>query len=188
VTDVQAHVVRKLDLHDDAHAVTTLVGKPTATPRLFDGPAAEVELTNPGGVAFDATGALVLADGAWVRRLGPDGVLRVVAGGATGEQDGYWMDASFDGAVSIAALPDGDLVVGEANGRRLRRLRLDAAGRAAVVWTAAGPNGADRPDAVTNGAGAAARFSAIYACVADARGTVYVAEPNAQQVRQVAFR
>ncbi|MDB5102246.1 MAG: Immunoglobulin I-set domain protein [Cyanobacteria bacterium RYN_339] len=193
LTDLQARVVCKVDLHSGAYDVSLVAGIPSdgkpitnSTTYGYDGPPTSVALTTPAGLAYDAAGALWLTDGRWVRRLGPDGVLRVVAGGGDfGELDGYWLEATLAAPIAMAALPGGDVVVGEGIGFRLRRLRMDAGGRGAVVWTAAGPNGQALPELDLDGKGAAARFSAFFFMVADGQGNAYVSETGTHRIRQI---
>src|SRR5206468_754102 len=95
--------------------------------REGDGPAAETKLTAPFAVDFDAARNLYLvemAGGERVRKMGPDGVLHIIAGtGAKGfaGDGGPGKEAQFNGMHSLAALPNGELLLADTWNQRVRR-------------------------------------------------------------------
>src|SRR6266853_3242564 len=103
-------------------------------------PAAQTKLVAPFGVDFDAAGALYLvemAGGERVRKMGPDGVLQIIAGtGAKGfaGDNGAGKEAQSNGMHSLAVLPDGSLFLADTWNQRIRH--LDA--RSGTVSTFAG--------------------------------------------------
>jgi len=89
-------------------------------------PATETKLIAPFGVDFDAGGNLYLvemAGGERVRKMGPDGLLHIIAGtGAKGfaGDGGPGKEAQFNGMHNLAALPNGDLFLADTWNQRVR--------------------------------------------------------------------
>ena len=103
-----------------------------------NGPATEAYLGNPHDVSVDPEGRVVIADTrhSHVRRVAPDGIIRVVAG--TGQEwdkgDGALaVSACFVQVASVAHGPNGDLYIGDAVGR-IRRVDADSG----IITTVAG--------------------------------------------------
>ena len=103
-----------------------------------NGPATEAYLGNPHDVSVDPEGGVVIADTrhSHVRRVDPDGIIRVVAG--TGQEwdkgDGALaVSACFVQIDSVAHGPNGDLYIGDAVGR-IRRVDADSG----IITTVAG--------------------------------------------------
>ena len=103
-----------------------------------NGPATEAYLGNPHDVSVDPEGRVVIADTrhSHVRRVDPDGIIRVVAG--TGQEwdkgDGALaVSACFVQVASVAHGPNGDLYIGDAVGR-IRRVDADSG----IITTVAG--------------------------------------------------
>jgi sugar lactone lactonase YvrE len=130
IADLRNHAVRKVGA-DGVIRTVAGTGKPG-----FDGdggPAAAARLREPAGVAFGADGSLFIADGVnyRVRRVGPDGVIRTVAGsGKRGQPggDGPALAAAL-GVLDILALDAaGNVYVADYSGNRVHKLAPVPAG------------------------------------------------------------
>ncbi len=77
-----------------------------------------------GAVAVDGSGNVYVAAGHAIRKIGPDGQMSTLAGGATpGTVDGIGSKARFDGILGMAISPTGDLYVAGAGVVRKVTLR-----------------------------------------------------------------
>jgi sugar lactone lactonase YvrE len=150
------------------------------------GPAKRARFHVPTSVAFDLEGDLYVADrdnGA-VRKIGRDGLISTVAG--TGSR-GY----SGDGGPAVKARLDqpqgfafdkaGNLYVSDSANNRVRRID-----RTGVITTVAG-NGRHGYSG-DGGPATKARLSDPYGLALDAKGNLYVAEPDEGVVRRIDTR
>lgn len=170
VADSGSHILRSIVL--STGAVTTLAGTPPASgqqPSTVNGIGASARFNAPVGLAFDAVaGALYVAEqaGQVIRRVEiSTGVVSTLAGspGAAGSADGTGTTARFDRPRGLALDGSGYLYVTDANGCRVRRVRLSDG----LVDTLAG---AYLQPGSTNGTGTAARFNQPGGLVYDAAG------------------
>jgi uncharacterized protein (TIGR03437 family) len=109
--------------------VTLFAGRGPAAFGGDGGPALEAFFNSPGGLALGPDGTLYVADtgNQRVRAIGPDGVVRTIAGsGLTGfAGDGGIADfASFQNPISVAVGPDGRIYVADSGNNRVRVLEL----------------------------------------------------------------
>jgi sugar lactone lactonase YvrE len=113
-------------------------------------------------------------DAAWARRV------EALAGttGLAGSQDGPGAAARFDGPTGLAVTPDGDVVVAEAWGNRIRAIGKDAAH---TVRTIAGSGTLGSRD----GPGTAATFRSPIGLAVDRRGVIYVADSDSHRIRRI---
>lgn len=181
VSEMAGHRIRRIDLNDPAHPVTTIAG--TGQPGWLDGPAKAAQLNGPGGLALDAAGALWVADRGnhRIRKItawdGPDARAVTVAGdGTAGFADGAGPVARFAAPIDLAFGPDGRLYVADALNRRVRAIAPDGA-----VTTVAGSG----EDKTANGVGAAAAFQLPRGLAFAPDGHLYVADGNAGAIRRV---
>lgn len=96
----------------------------------FEGPALDVGILQPFGVALGPDGALYYTElsGQRVQRLGSDGNVSTVAGtGQTGYSGdgGPATDATLNGPAGVAVAGDGTIFVAERDGNRVRRISPD---------------------------------------------------------------
>ena len=135
VGDFRNHVVRKITRDGIIHTVAGS-GK-----RGFNGdniPATKADLNEPGGVAALPDGSLIIADGVncRVRCLGPDGVIRTIAGtgrkGYSGD-GGPARDADLSILDILAVDRDGNIFVADHTNNRIRKLTPTRAGAAAGI-------------------------------------------------------
>ncbi|MDB5095615.1 MAG: repeat containing protein, partial [Cyanobacteria bacterium RYN_339] len=110
VSDYTGHRIRRIDMRDPAHPVTTIAGSAAAT--SLDGPGAAATFAGPLGLALDGQGRLLVADGSAkrVRRIDlhdPAFPVTTVAGsGAYGFQDGPGESATFAGLEWVTVFGD----------------------------------------------------------------------------------
>ncbi len=131
----------------------------------------------PSGIAFGSDGTLYVADpsGQRVCAVAPDGLVRVVAGGANGYRDGPGTGAQFRYPSDVAIAADGTLYVADTGNDRIRRITPDG-----NVTTLAGSI-YDYGD----GRGSHGRFRRPGALDIDAHGTCYVADTGNNAVRAI---
>ncbi|MFJ7152308.1 serine/threonine protein kinase [Streptomyces sp. NPDC100445] len=179
IADHANHRVRRID---GSGTLTTVAGDGL---RGFAGDGAEAtrsRLAFPAALAVAPDGGLFIADETnhRVRRVDPSGVICTVAGdgsraGADGDDgDGGPADrARLDSPCAVAVDGTGSLYIGEAGGRRVRRVGGDG-----VVTTVVAASG--RP----GGPGAADAGEAFVPAglAADAAGQLYIADPVGRRV------
>lgn len=135
------------------------------------------------GLAVDAAGNVYIADDGdnEIRRLSPEGILTVVAGGVSAdpaEVDGVGRGAYFAGPGGLVLGPAGDLYVADHAGQTIRKVTPDG-----VVTTIAGvPFVAGSMD----GAGHAATFDEPRELAVDSSGDIYVADRGNGLIRKIA--
>lgn len=105
--------------------VSTLAGGREAG--YVDGPGAGARFEGAHGLAMDREGHVLVAEsaesGGRIRRIGPDGTVRTLAGGRRGRsRDGAVAEAAFQGPTGLAVGGSGDVYVLEPDGPRVRRL------------------------------------------------------------------
>lgn len=130
VADTNNHRIRKVDLRDPAHRVTTVAG---ARRGFADGPGAAARFHNPWGLTYDGAGGLVVADtyNNRIRRVDlrdPARRVRTLAGGLKGYEDARGAAARFDAPVGVAVdprRPGGPVYVADAANRCIRRIAAD---------------------------------------------------------------
>jgi len=161
---------------------TTIAGTPGVCSRL-DGAVGIGQFQGPAGMALDGLGSLYVADGA---RRGPGGtgagdstirkvelatgIISTIAGSTVGSADGVGAAAHFFGPTALALDGSGSLYIADDSGHTIRKLVL-ATGE---VTTEAGTAGVVA--GITDGVGAAARFSEVSGlAVADA-GLLYAVD------------
>ncbi|MDB5097723.1 MAG: hypothetical protein JWM80_2144 [Cyanobacteria bacterium RYN_339] len=184
VADPTSNRVRRVDLVGAGHAVTTVVGAPRPdglTPGGGTG-----ALMEPVAALVLPTSELLVLEGTGSRlfKLGADGLPRLVAGmsGEHNAVDGFYLGAGFRYPHALAYDLDGSVLVGDAAGERVRRVRLrDGAG---VVTTIAGSGKEEQPG-YQDGLGTTARFAGPGAIAVGKDGTIYVGELNGTRIRTI---
>jgi DNA-binding beta-propeller fold protein YncE len=148
-------------------------------------PADRAQLIGPFGVAFDPTGNLYFVElsGQRVRMIGPDGLVRTIAGtGQKGEggDGGPAVRAEFNAMHSLAVTRRGDIYVADTLNHRVRK--LDA--RTGRITTIAGTG--RKGFAGDGGPATQAEFNGIY-CIAldEPGGALYLADLENRRIRRV---
>jgi sugar lactone lactonase YvrE len=149
--------------------IVTIIGNGVAGFTGDGGPATEAQVDDPLDVAVDADGAVYLGDASHrVRRIGPDGIVRTIAGtgkrGSSGD-GGPAVDARLEKPTGLAVGPDGSLFVADQDAARIRR--IDPSG---IITTVVGSGvfGSEGD----GGAALAAAIQPIHVAV-DAGGRLY---------------
>ena len=186
IVDKENHRIRRV--RPDG-IITTFAG--TGLPGFSgDGaPASQARLNNPLGVAVDAAGNVYIADAASqrVRRVGPDGIIRTVAGSGVGGfsgDGGLATQASLSGPFGIAVDGTGSLYIADDGNRRVRRVRPDG-----IITTVAGSGPIGGPDvggfSGDGGPATQARLGRATGVAVDTKGNIYIADYNNQRIRRV---
>jgi uncharacterized protein (TIGR03437 family) len=174
--------------------ITTVLGSANGAPILDGEPAASTRLEGPTGVAVDRAGVIYFAEGGIgsgtglargdyrVWKVPVTGELRALAG--TGAPDfagdrGPAAAAQLNGATAMSLDGMGNLYIADAANQRVRRISPDGS-----IDTVLG-NGTPG-FAVDFGSPAGAVFNMPRGVVADAGGTIYVADTLNNRVRQYA--
>jgi len=174
VADKINNKIRKIT---PAGVVTTFAGSGTAGSTDATGTAAG--FNNPGGVCFDASGNLYVADlgNQKIRKITPAGVVTTFAGsGAVGSTDATGIAASFNGPNGVCFDGAGNLYVADQQNHKIRKITS-----AGVVTTFAGSGAQGSLDAT----GTAASFRYPSGVCADASGNMYVADVSNQKIRKI---
>lgn len=133
--DSSNHRVRRIGLDG---RITTVAGTGVAGSAGDGGPATSATLDVPFGVAPLPDGGFLIVErrGNRVRRIGPDGTIRTVAGtGAAGfsGDGGPATSATLNAPHAVVALPDGGFLVADTMNHRVRRVD-----RSGIITTLAG--------------------------------------------------
>ncbi len=130
VSELEGGRIRRIDLNDPAHPVTTIAG--TGEEGWLDGPAKAAQFHEPSGLALDGRGALYVVERAnhRVRKIvgydGADAVVSTVAGdGTAGYTEGAGAAARFNQPEDVAIGPDGALYVADLKNHRVRKVTAD---------------------------------------------------------------
>lgn len=164
IADTDNNRIRRVDAQG---VISTIAG---STPGFSGdaGPALAARIHGPRGLAFDPSGALVIADtlNHRVRRISPQGVITTIAGtgtpGATGDGSAA-IDAELDEPSAIAVDATGAIYVADTNNNAIRR--IDSAGMISTV--------------------AAGALSKPTGVAIDSAGTLYIADTENHRIQQV---
>ena len=167
IADMVACTIRRLGLDGQ---VTTVAGQ-AGDCRTVDGPLTDARLGQVVDVAVDPAGNVSFLERAHViRRISTAGQVSTLAGAfnTAGYRDGPGSTALFNAPISLAALPDGDLLVADASNMVIRR--VSPAGEVSTVAGQAGHG------AIRDGLGTAAAFMLPTAVRVGSHGVAYVAD------------
>ncbi|HVG38649.1 MAG TPA: NHL repeat-containing protein [Pyrinomonadaceae bacterium] len=157
--------------------VVTLAGD--GAPGLRDAPLANARFADPYGIAVDRAGNVYIADAGdnnCIRKITPEGVISILAGGAEGFADGTGAAASFNSPSSLAIDIAGNLYVADTGNHAVRRVTP-----AGVVTTLAG----DGQVGDSDGPARAARFNGPIGVAVDPLGNTYVADSYNDRIRLI---
>jgi sugar lactone lactonase YvrE len=124
--------------------VTTVAGDPE--PGYRDGRGRDARFNGPIGVAVDSAGRVIVADtyNDRIRVIDQDGMVRTIAGSASGHVDGMGIEAQFDTPCGVAVDRSGNILVADTANGAIRT--IDSTGRVTTM-SVQGPLA--RPIAVT---------------------------------------
>jgi sugar lactone lactonase YvrE len=166
---------RRLRRVTSSGVVSTLAG--TGQQGSQDGASQSATFMDPTGAAVDSQGNVYVADVGKIRKVTPQGDVSTIAGDGSGNQtvDGTGALAAFNKAFGVALAGEGDLLITEQSGRRIRRSSLAGV---VTTWVGGGQSGAD-------GLLGAAGLVEPTGIDIDASGSVYIAESGAGKVRKI---
>jgi uncharacterized protein (TIGR03437 family) len=185
ICDSTASRIRRVGLDG---IITTIAGNGKNTFSGDGGPASGASLSRPGGIAFDNSGDLLIADAGneVVRMVTPDGLIRTIAGipkdgGASGNA-GPALEAQLNNPQSVVVDSGGIVYIADTGNNWIRSLTPDGtisiyAGLDTSTTTSPFGGGGD-PTIATN-----ARLTTPTSLAMDQAGTLYFVEPN--RVRQI---
>jgi sugar lactone lactonase YvrE len=165
--------------------ITTAAGTGTKGYSGDGGPADKAELREPNGIAIDRKGRLYIADVADQRvrvvKLST-GVIVTFAGTGKKESEGDGRvanTASLAGPRAVAVLPNGDILVCEREGNRVRKIDIQSG----IISTIAGTG--KKGYTGDGGPAAAATFNGPKELASAPDGTIYVVDTENHAIRRI---
>ena len=163
--------------------ITTVAGNGTEGFSGDGGPAAAAALNNPGGVAVDASGDILIADtyNNRIRKVSASGVITTLAGNGTAGfsgDGGPATAASLDNPASVALDTSGNLFIADLLNYRIRE--VSAGGN---ITTVAG-NGTEA-FAGDGGPATSASLELPLAVALDASRDLFIADAGTRRIREV---
>jgi glucose/arabinose dehydrogenase len=149
---------------------------------LVEGPGVDARFRGPAGVAALPNGDILVADSVNSRiRLitMSTGIVSTLAGSTEGFADGAGATAKFNYPYGIGVLPNGNIVVAEANGNRIRLITMPSR----VVSTLVG--NADSTAGDTNGIGSIARVRGPSGIAVLPNGNIIVCDQSNHRIRLI---
>jgi len=180
VADTANNSIRKIT---PTGVVSTLAGsaRGPAGSGSVDGTGAAASFGQPTGITVDSAGNLYVADTTYsiIRKITPAGVVSTLAGSAgnPGITDGTGTAARFQAPTGIAVDNAGNLYVADSGNNTIRKITP-----AGVVSTLAG---SASTYGLTDGTGAATRFSGPAGITVDSAGNLYVADFGNNAIRKI---
>ena len=168
--------------------ITTVAGTGSAGFSGDGGPATSAQLSDPSGVAVDASGNLFIADGiSRIRKVTPQGTITTVAGtGSAGfSGDGGPATSAQVVAWAVAVDASGNLFIVDGANNRIRKVTPQG-----TITTVAG-NGCLLPGSYTGcfsgdgGPAVAASLYSPYGVAVDASSNLFIADTGNQRIRKV---
>jgi uncharacterized protein (TIGR03437 family) len=165
-----------------AQNIATFAGNGTLSFSGDGGAAISAGLNAPKGLAIDAAGSIYIADqnNFRVRKVSTTGVITTVAGNGVNTfagDGGPATSASISDVSSIAFDPSGNMYIGDASNRRIRKVT------AGIITTIAGTG----IEGFTGDGGPAtsAQIGRAVAMVVDAAGNLYFADSTRERIRRI---
>jgi sugar lactone lactonase YvrE len=184
--DANNHLIRKVMAATGI--ITTVAGGGTAGYGTAgypgdNGPATSAELTQPDGVAVDASGNIYIADSDRIRKVtAATGIITTVAGNGTqgySGDNGPATSAELSGAFGVAVDASGNIYIADYSNLRIRKVTV-ATG---IITTVAG-NGTQGYSG-DNGLATSAEVDYPYGVAVDTLGNIYIADTFNNRVREV---
>jgi sugar lactone lactonase YvrE len=177
ISDTSDHTIWKVSTTNQK----TLLAGSSGLPGSTDGNGSGAQFNNPGGLALDPAGNLVVADTGnhTIRRIAQNGDVTTLAGapGQPGSADGTTL-ARFNGPFGIAVDATGAIYIADTQNHAIRLLATNG-----TVSTYAGTAGSP---GMVNGTGASARFLEPSGLALAPNGTLYVADYGNSCIRAIA--
>ncbi len=176
IADTSDHTIWKVSTTNQK---TLLAGSP-GLPGSTDGNGSGARFNNPGGLALDPAGNLVVADTGnhTIRRIAPNGDVTTLAGapGQSGSADGTAL-ARFNAPGGLAVDATGAIYIADTQNHTIRLRAVDG-----TVSTFAGIPGSP---GLVNGPGASAKFLEPNGLALAPNGTLYVADYGNSCIRAI---
>ena len=174
--------IRKVDTNG---IITTFAGTNSAGYSGDGGAAVSAKLSQPSGVALDASGDLYIADtgNSRIRKVGTNGIITTVAGtnisGYAGD-GGAAVNAELAAPVRVVMDASGDLYIADKGTNRIRKVDTNG-----IITTVAGTNSAGYSG--DGGAALNAKLNGPWGMAFDAMGNLYIADNINSRIRKVLF-
>jgi sugar lactone lactonase YvrE len=186
IVDIGNQRIRGLDTNG---TITTVAGNGTNGYSGDGGKATNASLSAPGGVAFDASGNLLIADqySNRVRKVNLNGVITTVAGNGLGAGTGFGgysgdggvaTNASLNLPCGVATDAFGNIFIADNGNNRIRKVNTNG-----LITTVAG-NGAEGYGG-DGGAATQARLKFPSAVASDVSGNLFIADVGNYRIRKV---
>jgi sugar lactone lactonase YvrE len=182
IADTGNHCIRRVDKQG---IITLVAGHPPVGGYWGDeGPATQVNLYYPSGVAIDSLGNLYIADTCnhRIRKVDKDGMISTVAGsgsgGSYGGDGGYATEARLNNPSGVTFDTSGNLYIADSSNHRIRKVD-----RYGIITTVAG-NGT-RGHSGDGGRATEAQLGYLAHLVVDAMGNLYIADEYNECIRKV---
>jgi glucose/arabinose dehydrogenase len=149
---------------------------------LVEGPGGDALFRAPSGIATLPNGDILVADSVNHRiRLitMSTGIVSTLAGSTEGSADGVGTNAQFNMPFGVAPLPNGNIIVADTNGNRIRLITMPGK----VVSTLVG--NADSTAGDTNGIGSIARVRGPSGIAVLSNGNIIVCDQSNHRIRLI---
>jgi sugar lactone lactonase YvrE len=176
--DSANHRIRSIS---PAGQISSVAGTGTAAFNGDGGPAGSAALNNPQAVAFDASGALYIADSGngRIRKVDADGTITTIAGnGLSGGASDLARSTSLGTLLGLAVAPNGDIYASDGRAHQVVRITPDGLLQV-VAGTAVAGFGGD------GGAGWAAMTFSPAGLVLDPAGNLVVFDSRNDRIRAI---
>ncbi len=176
IADAGDHTIWKVSTSNQK----TLLAGSSGLPGSSDGTGSGARFNNPGGLALDPAGNLVVADTGnhTIRRVTQGGVVTTLAGspGLPGSADGTTL-ARFNAPFGVAVAGTGAIYIADTQNHTIRLLAVNGS-VSTFAGTAASPG-------LVNGTGSSARFIEPNGLALAPNGTLYVADYGNSCIRAI---
>ena len=182
ISDTANHRIREVSAATGI--ITTVAGTGTGGYSGDNGAATSAEISNPRGIAVDATDNLYIADygNERIRKVSNTGIITTVAGNGSGGYNGDNIaatSAELNIPLGVAVDAAGDLYIADAGNNRVREV-IAATG---VITTVAG-NGTGGFSG-DDGAATSAELNGDHALTLDNTGDIYLTDSGNERIRKV---
>ncbi len=145
-----------------------------------NGPATAAHLSSPLDVAVDQTGSLYIVESVYVRKVGPDGIIRRYAGSLTNllGDGGPASSASVNNPTAVSVDAAGNVYIADTENNRIRKVTTDG------IINTIGGNGLSGYSG-DGGPATSARLNLPEKIAIDAAGNVFIADTQNQRIRKI---